>query len=330
MTHTTLMQDQPEDYGNRGALNRYNHSLQEFVNEHNQDAKQNHNAAFDNLDGRIMTLKDLQRCALEHGGYETPELNDILYLHFVGYRRIENLDRYTGLKALHLDSNGLFSIENLSHLKQLRCIFLQKNLISSIEGLAGLDNLVQLDLSYNRIETVGDELSRLPSLATLNLAKNALSSGDSIAGLSECCSLTSLDLTGNNLAGDGVLSALVRITKLRSLAIKDNPVVKEASQFRKKCITSLNNLCYLDTPIFEIEQVGLRAWKEGGIEAEREARNKWHEHKKEKERLELEVSILNVLNAPYARVIYSRLFSSGIQIVDGEGKGPTRQKADPA
>lgn len=35
-----------------------------------------------------MTLSELKLCALEHGGYETPELNDILYLHFKGYKYV--------------------------------------------------------------------------------------------------------------------------------------------------------------------------------------------------------------------------------------------------
>lgn len=33
-----------------------------------------------------MTLLELKRCAFEQGGYETPELNDILYLHYKGYK----------------------------------------------------------------------------------------------------------------------------------------------------------------------------------------------------------------------------------------------------
>ena len=48
------------------------------------------------LDGLpAMSKSELQKVALEHGGYATPYLNDTLYLHFKGYQQIENLGRST-------------------------------------------------------------------------------------------------------------------------------------------------------------------------------------------------------------------------------------------
>ncbi len=43
-----------------------------------------------------MSLDEIKLSCLENDGYETPELNDKLYLHFRGFKRIENLDSYTG------------------------------------------------------------------------------------------------------------------------------------------------------------------------------------------------------------------------------------------
>jgi dynein assembly factor 1 len=38
--------------------------------------------------------------------YTTESLNDILYLHFKGFSRIENLEGFTGLKCIYLENNG--------------------------------------------------------------------------------------------------------------------------------------------------------------------------------------------------------------------------------
>ncbi|KAL7555290.1 hypothetical protein ACHAWF_018993 [Thalassiosira exigua] len=242
----------------------------------------------DLLDGLpVMTKAELQKIALEHGGYSTAHLNDILYLHFKGYRRIENLEGYTALKALYLHSNGFGKIENLSHLRELRCLFLQRNALTKIEGLHGLESLVQLDLSENNIKLV-EGLSHLPNLTTLNLSKNALKDAGSILHLKDCTKLTSVDLTKNQLSGVDIVDCLSGLGKVASLNMTGNPVVSKVAYFRKKMIVACKTLRYLDRPVFDNERATAEAWAQGGLDAERETKDRLHQAKLDKERKAIE------------------------------------------
>ena len=244
------------------------------------EVEDNEHVVLDDLP--VMTKAELQKVALEQGGYATPNLNDTLYLHFKGYRKIENLEEYTGLKTLWLHSNGFAQIENLNHLHELRCLFLQRNALTKLENLHGLSSLVQLDISENNIRTV-EGLSQLTNLTTLNLQNNALMDVDSIIHLTQCKELAAVDLSKNQLNGQDIIDCLAGIEKATSLNMAGNPVVSKVAYFRKKLIVACKTLKYLDKPIFEEERLAVEAWAQGGLDAERETKEQLQQAMKEKE-----------------------------------------------
>ena len=69
-----------------------------------------------------MTHASLLDACKEHDLYRTPYINDKLYLNFKGYARIENLEEYTGLKALFLEGNAFETLDGIPTLPLLRCL----------------------------------------------------------------------------------------------------------------------------------------------------------------------------------------------------------------
>mmetsp|Transcript_15683 Transcript_15683/g.15815 ORF Transcript_15683/g.15815 Transcript_15683/m.15815 type:complete len:691 (-) Transcript_15683:256-2328(-) len=227
-----------------------------------------------------MSPDEIKQTCRENDGYECPELNEKLYLHFRGFKKIENLEPYSECRAIWLDSNGFSRIEGLSSLLMLRCLYLGKNLIEKIEGLDSLKQLSILDLSNNRITHI-DNLSCCPELQTLNLARNALATADSIDHLAMCNSIINVDITNNNLAGEGIIDVFSRMRTLTALSINGNPIT-QTSGFRKRTIVAIPKISYLDRPIDALEKITAAAYISGGPEAEKVAREEWREKEKKK------------------------------------------------
>eukprot|EP00798_Chlamydomonas_sp_ICE-L_P001754 gene1754-33165_t len=207
-----------------------------------------------------------------------PELNDVLHLHCKGIAQLENLDEYTGLKALYLEQNAISEIENLKALVNLRCLYLGKNVIQHISGLEALTNLETLDLSDNYI-TKADGLQCLPGLRTLLMSGNKLRSAADVQPLTQCAALTSLDLASNRIEEGEAIEMLVTLP-LSLLRLNGNPVVNSFRNYRRFVISSIPTLCYMDeSPVFPKDRRLAEAFMKdgGGLEAERSMREQQEE-----------------------------------------------------
>ena len=226
---------------------------------------------------RIITEKFCLKLCEFNGGYDNVEFNYNLYLHFFGFRKIENLDNFINLKVLYLESNCIEKIENLSNLKSLACLYLQNNYISKIENLDNNLELSVLNLSANKISKV-ENLNKLQKLESLYLAKNLLSSSLDIIELTSLNNLSTLDIQNNKFESDSnsILSTIGKIPLLKVLYFKGNDVIKEIKNYRRNLIVQLKNLTYLDDrPISEEDKVGAEAYLKLGFKGEVEAREKY-------------------------------------------------------
>ena len=95
------------------------------VFEREKTLKQSKATLYTNDENQLcITEEYLRELCAENHQYETPALNDTLYLHFKGFHKIENLDKYVNLKSIWLEANGLREIQGLDKLMKLRMIYL--------------------------------------------------------------------------------------------------------------------------------------------------------------------------------------------------------------
>ncbi|CAL1682955.1 unnamed protein product [Lasius platythorax] len=225
--------------------------------------------------GVRMTEELIMKHCKEQKLYQTPHLNDVLYLHYKGFSFIESLERYTGLKCLWLENNGIREIANLENQSELRCLYLHHNLISKIENLDYLTKLDTLNLSHNTIRRI-ENLDSLKFLNNLNLSHNYLRETADIEHLRLLHALSILDISHNKIDTCDVVDILGDMKSLRVVTLTGNPVLKQIKMYRKTMILKCENLQYLDDrPVFPRDRACAEAWMRGGVDEEMAERNRW-------------------------------------------------------
>ncbi|TMW53918.1 hypothetical protein DOY81_000975 [Sarcophaga bullata] len=234
---------------------------------------------------RITKKRILELCK-KNKLYQTPELNDVLYLHYQGFECIECLEDYTELKCLWLECNAISEIQGLDKQTKLKCLFLQSNLIRKIENLDFCKELDMINLSQNhirKIENCGFEV--LPVLNTLNLASNYITNCEGLRELENCRNLSVLDLSNNRIDDILVVKIFAKMPELKVLVLQGNPVVSKIPQYRKTLILECKKLTYLDSrPVFPKDRACAEAWKRGGYQEERKENERWNRKERKKMR----------------------------------------------
>ena len=246
---------------------------------------------------RIITEDFCKKLCYYNGGYDSAKLNVNLYLHFQGFRKIQNLENFTNLQVLYLENNSISKIEGLDKLVNLTCLYLQNNYIKEIENLENNKKLSILNLSNNKIIQIPN-ISYLEHLENLYISKNYLNNIQNLEGLLSLKSLSLLDIQNNpfsDISSDDLISFLNKLQKLKVLYLKGD-ITRSISNYRRNLIVKIKNLTYLDDrPIKKEDRIGAIAFFEGGFKAEKEARIKYREEndkviqirKREKEMLEI-------------------------------------------
>ena len=219
--------------------------------------------------------------------YSVPNLNEVLYIHYLGAERIECLEEFTDLRVIYLEGNCISEIEGLDNQEKLRCLYLHENLIKKIENLGNQEQLVSLNLSDNLISKI-ENLHKNPNLESLQLKRNRIGINglSDISELARYKKLSSLDLSNNYIDCENwedFVKVFEQMDSLAVLYLQNNPIINKIPNYRKTMVARLKGLKYLDDrPVFDEDRRFAEAFYHHGPEAERQERKKFKEEEEEK------------------------------------------------
>jgi len=94
-----------------------------------------------------MTKEAIRLCLKRQELYDSPELNERLYLHHKKFMEIRNLEKFTQVKYLYLESNCLTKIDKLNAQKYLQSLHLQDNKLGEMSPTLSLKLPLLLNLA---------------------------------------------------------------------------------------------------------------------------------------------------------------------------------------
>ena len=210
--------------------------------------------------------------------YRTPHLNEKLYLHYKGFRKMKNLGQFTQLKCLYFEGNGCTSLTGLEENHQLRSLYIQENCIDKIEGLENMKELRVMNISDNMLKKI-DGLEGCVIMDTLHMKANRLGQlkeedgGDieCLKGLLACPTLSCVDIQANYLHDPAIVDEILcKLPNLKVLYTQGNSFCKKIPSYRKVVINKIKTLMYLDDrPVFEEDRRRAEAFCRGGMDEER-------------------------------------------------------------
>ena len=273
---------QPQEEEKTVATNYHYSSYNRFINPYGEEEEEDENKP--RLSRRYI---DKLLCSDFKQYYRTHELNEILYLHFKGFEKIENLQTFTNLKVLYMEGNAIKKIEGLETLVNITSLYLHQNVIEKIEGLDTLVNLYNLNLSDNLISKI-ENLRGCTKLSNLLLKRNRIGFNgiEDIKGILELNKdFSVLDISDNHIKEVEIVDDyLAKIPNLRVIYLNGNECVRKISNYRKTLISKLKDIRYIDDrPVFEDEKRFALAFARGGLEEERKERALYRKEQQEKE-----------------------------------------------